>query len=42
MNQTRIALKTFCILLSVAVLGVSGTTRVLAQEPGAGERKVAV
>lgn len=32
MNQTRIALKTFCILLSVAVLGVSGTTRVLAQE----------
>ena len=32
MNQTRIALKTFCILLSVSVLGVSGTTSVQAQE----------
>ena len=36
MNQTRIALKTFCILLSVAVLGVGGTTSVLAQEQAAG------
>ena len=35
MNQTRIALKTFCILLSVAVLGVGGTTSVLAQEQAA-------
>jgi len=35
MKQTRIALKTFCILLSVAVLGVSGTTGVLAQEQAA-------
>ncbi|MCH8874773.1 group 1 truncated hemoglobin [candidate division KSB1 bacterium] len=35
MNQTRIALKTFCILLSVVVLGVSGTTSVLAQEQAA-------
>jgi len=32
MNHTRIALKTFCILLSVSVLGVSGTTSVQAQE----------
>ena len=32
MNQTRMVLKTFCILLSVAVLGVSGTTSVQAQE----------
>ena len=36
MNQTRIVLKMFCILLSVAELGVSGTTSVLAQEQAAG------